>query len=57
MMRVTHVQDVTEQERDRTDEMTRLTEPNMYEKVMDDALEFKDDRIEKLAAARVGMQQ
>ena len=35
----------------------RLTEPNMYENVMDDVLEFMDDRIEKLAAAGVGMQQ
>ena len=34
----------------------RLTEPNMYENVVDDVLEFMDDRIEKLAAAGVGMQ-
>ena len=35
----------------------RLTEPNMYENVVDDVLEFMDDRIEKLASAGVGMQQ
>ena len=35
----------------------RLTEPNMYENVVDDVLEFMDDRIEKLAAGGVGMQQ
>ena len=35
----------------------RLTEPNMYENVVDDVLEFMDDRIEKLAVAGVGMQQ
>lgn len=35
----------------------RLTEPNLYENVMDDVVKFMDDRIEKLAAAGVGMQQ
>ena len=35
----------------------RLTEPSMYEDVMDDVLRFMDERIETLAAAGVGMQQ
>lgn len=35
----------------------RLTEPNMYEDVVEDVLGFMDDRIETLAAAGVSMQQ
>ena len=35
----------------------RLTEPSMYEDVVDDVLRFMDERIETLAAAGVGLQQ